>query len=124
MDTRQHRIGTDIIEISRVRQAVARWGGRFLRRVYTEAELRTYGHRPQALATSFASKEAVMKLLGTGASGVGWRDIETLYLPSGRPLIRLKGRARKEARRLGIKEIDVSLAHSREYATATAIGST
>jgi len=118
----QHHIGTDIIEIERIRQAIERWGERFLNRVYTEAELNIYGHRPHSLAASFASKEAVMKVLGTGARGVGWRDIETLYHPTGKPLIKLNGRAKKEADRLGIKEIDVSLSHSRAYATATAIG--
>jgi holo-[acyl-carrier protein] synthase len=65
-----------------------------------------------------------MKLLGTGNRGVAWREIETLYYSSGKPLIKLNGRAKKQAEKLGIKEIDVSLSHSRAYATATAIGST
>jgi holo-[acyl-carrier protein] synthase len=120
----QHYIGTDIIEIARIRQAMARWGDRFLNRVYTKEELRIYGHRAHSLASSFASKEAVMKMLGTGNRGVTWREIETLYHPTGKPLIRLNGRAKKIAGKLGIKEIDVSLAHSRDNATATAIGST
>ena len=120
----QHHIGTDIVEIERIRQIIERFGDRFLRRVYTEAELRIYGHRPHSLAASFASKEAVMKVLGTGARGIGWREIETLYHPDGKPLIKLNGRARKAAEKLGIKEIDVSLSHSRKYATATAIGAT
>jgi len=120
----RHHIGTDIIEIERIRQAIDRWGERFLHRVYTESELNLYGHRPHSLAASFASKEAVMKVLGTGARGVAWREIETLYHESGKPLIKLNGRAEKEADKLGIKEIDVSLSHSREYATATAIGTT
>jgi holo-[acyl-carrier protein] synthase len=119
-----HYIGTDIIEIARIKQVIDRWGERFLNRVYTEPELNLYGQRPQALAVRFASKEAVMKLLGTGIRGVGWRDIETLHLPSGKPLIKLYGRAQSEASNLGIKEIAISLAHSREYAVATAIGST
>jgi holo-[acyl-carrier protein] synthase len=120
----QHYIGTDIIEIERIRQAVERFGERFLDRVYTKDELRIYGHHAHSLAASFASKEAVMKLLGTGNRGVAWREIETLYHPTGKPLIKLNGRAKKVASQLGIKEIDVSLSHSREYATATAIGST
>jgi holo-[acyl-carrier protein] synthase len=120
----QHHIGTDIIEIGRVRQAIERYGDRFLRRVYTEAELKSYGHRPHSLAASFAGKEAVMKVLGTGARGVGWRDIETLFHPSGKPHVRLISGAAKAAARLGIKEIDISLSHCKEYAVATAIGST
>jgi holo-[acyl-carrier protein] synthase len=120
----QHHIGTDIIEIERVRQAVERFGDRFLRRVFTETELSLYGHRPHTLAASFAAKESVMKLLGTGARGVAWRDIETLFHPSGKPHVRLSGGAAAQAERLGIKEIDVSLSHCKEYATAVAIGST
>jgi holo-[acyl-carrier protein] synthase len=120
----RHHIGTDMVEIERIRLAIERWGERFLKRVYTEAELRVYGRRTHTLAASFASKEAVMKLLGTGARGVAWREIETLYHPSGKPLIRLNGRAKAEAERLGIIEIDISMAHTRKYATATAIGTT
>jgi holo-[acyl-carrier protein] synthase len=120
----RHHIGTDIIEIERIRRDITRWGEHFLGRVYTEAERKIYGHRAHSLAASFASKEAVMKMLGTGNRGVGWREIETLYHPSGKPFIKLSGRAKKVAEKLGIKEIDVSLAHSRDYATATAIGTT
>ena len=119
-----HYIGNDLIEIARIRQAIDRWGERFLQRVYTETELELFRSSPQALAARFAGKEAVMKLLGTGANGVGWRDIETLAYPGGKPLINLYGRAQSEANKLGITEITVSLSHSREYALATAIGST
>jgi holo-[acyl-carrier protein] synthase len=114
-------IGTDIIEIARIRQAVARWGERFLGRIYTEAERHLYGQSPPSLAARFASKEAVMKLLG--AKGIGWQDIETLAHPGGQPRVNLYGGAKSEAERLGIKEIAVSIAHCREYAVATAIGS-
>jgi holo-[acyl-carrier protein] synthase len=118
----QHHIGVDIIEIERIRQAIERWGERFLNKVYTKEELNIYGHRAHSLAASFASKEAVMKVLGTGNRGVAWREIETLYHPSGKPLIKLNGRAKQQAEKMGIKEIDVSLSHSRDNAVATAIG--
>jgi holo-[acyl-carrier protein] synthase len=114
-------IGTDIVEITRIRRAVDRWGERFLQRVYTRPEIDLFGTRPEALAARFASKEAVMKLLGTGANGVGWRDIETLFYTGGKPRLNLYGRARSQAKNLGIKEIAVSLAHSKEFAIATAI---
>ncbi len=120
----QHHIGTDIIEIERIRQSILRWGERYLNRIYTRAELDTYGKRLNTLATSFAGKEAVMKVLGTGALGVAWREIEVLFHKSGKPYIRLNSRAEKEAQKLGIKEIDISLSHCKEYATATAIGVT
>ena len=120
----KHYIGTDIIEIGRIRETIEHWGERFLNRVYTKTELETYDRRAHSLAACFAGKEAVMKVLGTGAIGVAWREIEMCHHRSGKPFIKLYGRARKEADKLGIKEIDISLSHSREYATATAIGTT
>ena len=120
----RHHIGTDIIEIHRIREAIERFGERFLARVYTAREREFCGTRAHSLAASFASKEAVMKVLGTGNRGVAWREIETLYHRSGKPYIVLHDRALREAEKLGITEIDVSLSHSREYATAVAIGVT
>ncbi len=119
-----HYIGTDIIEIARIRESIERWGERFLNRVYTPSEQEMYDRRPHSLAACFAGKEAVMKVLGTGNRGVAWREIEMLHHRSGKPYVRLHGRAIKEAEKLGIEEIDISLSHSREYATATAIGIT
>ena len=120
----QHHIDTDIIEITRIRQTIERWGERFFDRVYTKAEQNMYDRRPHSLAACFAGKEAVMKVLGTGARGVAWREIEVLHHRSGKPYLTLHGRAIKEAEKTGIKEIDISLSHSREYATAVAIGVT
>ncbi|MBM4447751.1 MAG: holo-[acyl-carrier-protein] synthase [Chloroflexi bacterium] len=111
-------IGIDIIEIGRIKEAVDSWGERFLKRVYTEAEMVAYGHKPASLAARFACKEAVMKLLGTGKYGINWREVETLSHPSGKPLVNLYGRARTKADELGIRDIAVSLSHSKEYAIA------
>jgi len=119
----QH-IGVDIIEITRIEKAIARWGERFLHRIYTDAELKLYRKKPSSLAARFATKEAVMKLLGTGIKGVCWKEIETLSHPSGKPLLNLLGRAQVEAKRLGLKEIAISLSHSREYAIALVTGET
>lgn len=113
-----HYIGVDIIEIGRIKEAVNHWGERFLRRIYTEAELAAYRHKPSSLAARFACKEAVMKLLGTGRNGVYWREVETLSHPSGKPLVNLYGRAQNKADELGIEEIAVSLSHSKEHAIA------
>ena len=118
----EHHIGTDIIEIHRIQEAVERYGERFLGRIWTEGERNSYGHRINSLAASFAAKEAVMKVLGTGNRGVAWREIEVLNRESGKPYIILHGRAIDEAERLGITEIDVSMSHCHEYATAVAIG--
>ena len=112
-------VGIDIIEISRIKKATARWGKRFLHRVYTDPELKLYARKPQSLAARFAGKEAVMKLLGTGRRGISWREIEILSHSSGNPKVNLYGRAQSKASELGIKEIAVSLSHSREYAVVS-----
>ena len=118
-----HHIGIDIIEIARIKRAIARWGERFLRRIYTERELELYRNQPASLAARFAAKEAVMKTMGTGI-GVGWREIEILSHPNGKPVIYLRGRAQRVARKLRLKKLAVSLSHSRYYAIASVMGET
>ena len=115
-------IGVDMIEIARIEEAVSNWGERFLNRIYTDAEFKLCRRKASALAARFASKEAVMKLLGTGIKGVSWKEIETLSHPSGKPLVNLYGKAQTEAEKLGLKEIAISLSHSREYAIAMVTG--
>ena len=129
-------VGVDIIEIDRIEDAIARWGERFLGRVYTEAELEVCRGRTPALAVRFAAKEAVMKALGTadlavtlnghalgtGTNGVGWQDIEVLPNPDGKPLVFLHRGARKKSQELGMTHLDLSLSHSHHYAVASAVG--
>lgn len=114
-----HYTGIDIIEITRIKKAIARWGEAFLHRIYTDSELKLYQNKPSSLAARFAGKEAVMKLLGTGNRGVSWREIEILSHATGKPLVNLYGRAQIIANKLRIKEIAVSLSHSKEYAIAS-----
>ena len=113
-----HHIGVDIIEIARIEKAIAHWGESFLHRVYTEPELKLYHKKPSSLAARFAGKEAVMKALGTPNKGVGWTEIEILSDSSGKPLVRLYGKAQKQANSLGLDRLSISLSHSREYAIA------
>ena len=115
-------IGVDIIEVERVREAVEQWGERFLKRVYTEAEIDLCRENPSSLAARFAGKEAVWKALGTRERGIGWRDIEVLAEPNGRPVVNLYRRAREYAEELGLAGMSISLSHSRDYAVAFAIG--
>lgn len=110
--------GVDIIEISRIRQVLERYGQRFLERVYTPSEIAYCRGRPANLAARFAAKEATMKALGTGVRGVAWKDIEVVRLPSGAPSIKLHARGKRRAQRLAVGEISLSLSHSREYAVA------
>ena len=116
-----HTVGVDIIEISRITQTVKRWGDRFLHRTYTEGELAYCRGRPTQLAARFAAKEAVMKALGTGIRGVGWRDVEVVRARSGAPSIKLHGRGAKVAERLAMSQVALSLSHSREYAVASVV---
>lgn len=117
-------IGVDIIEISRIARTIARWGERFLQRIYTEKELQVCRNRTSSLAARFAAKEAVMKALGTGRIGVGWREIEILRGDGGRPVVFLHGRAKARAQKMELQDLTVSLSHSRDYAIALVAGGT
>ena len=119
-----HCIGTDIIEISRIAEAIDRWGERFLNRIYTEPELELCKRNPARLASRFAGKEAVMKALGTGARGISWKEIEIASEPSGKPVVRLYSKARQKADSLGLDEMAISLSDSKEYAVAFVVAET
>jgi holo-[acyl-carrier protein] synthase len=115
-------VGVDIIEIDRIEEAASSWQGSFLKRVYTEAELESSGNKPSSLAARFAAKEAVMKALGTGAKGLGWKDIEVLSNSDGAPFVRLHGRAYDKAKEIGMSQFAISMSHSRRYAIAMVVG--
>ena len=114
--------GVDIIEIERIQSALERWGQRFLHRIYTEEEITYCRGRAQNLAVRFAAKEAAMKALGTGVRGVGWKDIEVVRSQGGAPSIRLHGRALVRAEKLGVRELALSMSHSKSYAVASVVG--
>jgi holo-[acyl-carrier protein] synthase len=118
-----YSIGIDIVEIDRITKATGRWGGAFLRRVFTDAELKLYREKPQSLAARFAGKEAVIKALGK-TSGIGWKQIEILPDADGKPVVRLHGRAEEQAQNLGLERLAISLSHSRDYAVAMVVGDT
>lgn len=116
-------IGTDMIEISRIQQAIER-NPRFLQKVYTEEEIRYCQRKKnawQSFAARFAAKEAVSKAFGTGIGKVGLQDIEVVHKASGQPQIVLHGAAQTFAMEQGIGRVHISLSHSEQYAIATAI---
>ncbi len=118
-------VGTDLAEVSRIRDSIARFGERFLNRIFTSGE-RTYAlskaNSAERFAARFAAKEAGMKALGTGWSqGVTWHDFAVANEPSGRPTLRLSGVAREVANRLGVRTLSVSLTHTKEMAFAVVI---
>jgi holo-[acyl-carrier protein] synthase len=117
--------GTDLIEIARIQQSIDRFGDRFLARLFTPAEI-AYCQRKknaaESFAARFAAKEATAKALGTGIShGVTWLEIEVTREPSGKPGVKLLGRAATRARNLGITRTSLSLTHSRDVALAVVI---
>lgn len=116
-----HSVGVDVIEIARIEAAKKRWGQRFLQRVYTVRELGYCRDRIPELAVRFAAKEAVMKALGTGVRGIGWREIEILPMRGGKPLVFLHGRARQRANTLRLADFAISLSHSRDFAVASVV---
>jgi holo-[acyl-carrier protein] synthase len=117
--------GIDIAEVPRIRQSIARFGDRFLRRIYTAGEIRycdSKANRVERYAARFAAKEAAMKALGTGWShGVRWVDCEVVRMPGGRPTIVFHGKAGEVAARLGVKNAALSLSHTAEQAIAQVI---
>jgi len=90
-------IGSDMIDIRRIEQAMERFGDRFLERIFTDAERRKCdrrANRSASYARRFAAKEACSKALGTGfRDGVFWRDLGVENLASGQPSMRLTGGA-------------------------------
>lgn len=116
-------IGVDIVAMTRIQQAVDRFGERFLKRIYTAEELEyalSDAHKWEHLAARFAAKEAASKALGTGMVGVGWKDFAVERLRSGKPLLRLSGRAAQVAQEQGLSQWSVSLAHDAEAKVAVA----
>lgn len=116
-----YAVGVDTVQVPRVQHVLDRHGERFLKRVYTPEEVAYCRGRVPELAARFAAKEAVMKALGTGYRGVGWRDIETLPDRRGKPLVYLYGGAKARAEQMGLEGIDISLSHERDYAIAIAV---
>jgi holo-[acyl-carrier-protein] synthase len=115
-------LGIDIIQVTRIRATLERFGSRFSNRVLTQSERRYVRDRPETLAGRWAAKEAVSKVLGLGVRGIGWQEIEIERLPTGQPAVRLHGRAAARAEQLGMDRIAVSISHEAEYAVAIAFG--
>lgn len=118
-------VGTDIIEIPRVEQALARFGERFAMRILCEPELRRFrGHRKPAayLAKRFAAKEAFTKALGTGIHApANWHGVWVINLRSGRPQLEFSEPLKALLSARLIRRSHVSLTDERAMATATVI---
>ncbi|HEY2325923.1 MAG TPA: holo-ACP synthase [Gaiellaceae bacterium] len=115
------RVGVDLIEIERIRRALARHGDGFRERCFTPEE-RAYcdskPNPPQHYAGRFAAKEAVGKALGSGVYFT-WKEIEIRGRP--KPGVFLTGRTAAWAERVNAGQIELSMTHSRELAAAVAV---
>jgi len=114
-------IGTDIIEIKRIKLAVEKEKVNFLNRIFTQNELdyfNTISKNTNTIAGAFAAKEAVMKAFGTGLRGFNFTDIEIVRNELGKPEVKLYNNAKQLAETKNIKEIHLSISHCKEYATA------
>ena len=117
--------GVDLAEVPRIQASIERFGEKFIHRIYTPREI-AYVERKankfERYAARFAAKEAGMKAIGTGwRRGVTWQDFEVANLPSGKPTLLLHGVAAKFADKLGVKNVSLSLTHTRELGMAHVI---
>jgi holo-[acyl-carrier protein] synthase len=119
-------LGVDIVEIDRMAAALSR-RPRLKERLFS-AEERAYcerRNRPEVhYALRFAAKEAVLKALGTGFSGMKFTDVEVIRDAGGRPVPRLSGRAAEVAEEIGVVELHLSLSYTHTTAVASAVAIT
>lgn len=118
-------IGIDLVPIARMREVIARWGERFLGRVFTDGEIAYCRARRDPVphfAARFAAKEAGLKALGTGLQlGVRWRELEVRRERTQAPTLVLSGRSREIGLGKGGSRMLLSLTHEGDYALAQAM---
>lgn len=117
-------VGTDIVEIERISRNIKLFGQKFLDRIFT-AEEQFYCSRfhdpTNSYAARFAAKEAIVKALGTGfIEGISWLDVAISNDERGKPFVILSDSVNE---RFGFPQIEISLSHSKQFATAFAIWS-
>src|SRR5260370_37107961 len=117
--------GVDLAEVARIREAIGRYGDRFIRRIYTDGEIayvERKANRFERYAGRFGAKEAGMKAIGTGwKRGGRWQDFEVFTLTYGRPTLRLHGEAALIAGKMGVTSISLSITHTAELGMAHVI---
>ena len=116
-------IGTDIIEIRRIKEAMES-NSKFIEKVFCKNEieyLKSRNLRPEYVAGRFAAKEAVSKAMGTGFRGFDFKDIEIESTAIGKPMVVLRGKARLMAQKNGEYKIHLSISHGTDSAVAYAI---
>lgn len=119
-------VGVDLVEVPRLTQIIADKGSRVFERLLTPDERAYCESRPDPathVAVRLAAKEAVYKALqgSEAARGIGWREIEVVRAPDGRPDVALSGIAAARAKELGVARVMLSLSHTHLAAVAVAL---
>ena len=116
-------IGNDIIEIERIEKAISKES--FKNKVYTQRELENIekrGDRVETYAGIFSAKEAISKAIGTGVREFSLTDLEILNDDLGKPYVVVSERLDKIIKsKKENYQIEISISHSKKYATAMAI---
>ena len=122
-----HSCGVDIVEVKRIKDMAEKHGNKFLRKIFSPAEM-TYcdsrKNKYEHYAARFAAKEAVMKTLAAGVDTVGFKEIEVVRDERGDVQVQLKGKARERSDNMSISRIHISLSHTEDHAVAMAIAET
>lgn len=116
-------IGTDIVEIARIGNAIKR-NPNFLNKIFTDKELEYFkirNFKEETIAGGFAGKEAVAKAFGTGFRNFNIKDIEILRDDLGKPIVYINGKAKELVDTYKNYKIHISISHSRENAIAYSI---
>ncbi|MBX6376711.1 MAG: holo-ACP synthase [Acetobacteraceae bacterium] len=124
-------LGSDVIDIRRLERTIAKYGDRFIERIFTpveraKAERRTERIRIATYAKRFAAKEAAAKALGTGfRAGVFWRDLGVVNLPSGQPTLHMTGGAAERLRAITppghVAQVTLTMTDEYPYAQAMVV---
>ncbi len=118
-------LGTDIIEISRIKKIIKKHNDSFLKRVFTQNEIfigKKHKEPYTFYAGRWAAKEAFAKALGTGiGEHCNWTDIEIMNNQNGKPICSVSGKAEKVIKNSKISKIHISISHEKDYATSTVI---
>ena len=116
------KCGTDIIEVSRIKESIEKLGEKFLNKIYTKEEieycLSKNNMKYQHFAARFAAKEAIFKAFSSLIKNkyeITWKDVEVLNDENGRPYVHFLNN------NYNIEQIDISISHLKEYAIATCI---
>jgi holo-[acyl-carrier protein] synthase len=115
--------GVDIVDISRIEQAIETHGERFRNRVFTETEIaycELFARKGERYAARFAAKEAARKAIGaaTPVTALSWHDVEIISSTEGAPQLRFHGRGAALVEQLGVTRAHVSLSHAKDQAIA------